>query len=164
METNAADSGLSPVIRASAIWGALLVSQGMIVLVSQTAMTRTNHLSPPDQSVPASSLGSINPLVFGAVGLLAVAMAFFIPKLLLSTAKSRLASSPTELTLRDISAKVFPVLLIRWMLIEMITLVGFVASMLSGDTSMIYPYAAASLLGFVLTFPTEQKFRSSLTI
>jgi hypothetical protein len=50
----------------------------------------------------------------------------------------------------------------RWMFIEMILLVGFMSSMLSADPSAIYPFAAASFIGFVLTFPTEQKFRAIL--
>jgi cytochrome b561 len=159
-ETRTPPAPQAPVIQAVIIWGMLMASQGMIVIVSQTAMTKT--ISPPDQFAPASAVGTLHPLIFISLAVGAGIAALMIPKLIILTAKKSLKATGQEPTLQEIAARVFPALFSRWMFIEMILLVGFMSSMLSADPSAIYPFAAASFIGFVLTFPTEQKFRAIL--
>ncbi len=162
METTTPDSdkGSSPMIQATMIWSSFMVSQALIVLVSQTAMSRT--MSPPDQVVPASAAGAVHPIIFVGLAMGAAAAAVLVPKQTLTLAKKNMAVEGLETSLREIAKRVLPASIVRWMLIEMIVLVGFLFSMLSAQPSAIYPFAAASLLGFILTFPTEKKFRAFL--
>lgn len=135
--------------QAMMIWAALLMSQGMIVLVSQTAVVRP--LSAPDQPAP-SSLGAIDPRIFIAIGVAAALLAFVIPRVLVSQMR-RTGSQP------DLK-KVLSIWIVRWTMLEAVTLMGFVSSMLNNDPAAIYPFAGVALIGFALTFPTDQKARS----
>jgi hypothetical protein len=136
----------APIFQALVIWGSLLASQGMIVLVSQTAMTRTP--SAPDLTgarPPASAVGHIPSSFFFIAAGVSLILAFVIPNLLLKRQK--------VLTVK----KVLPIWLVRWALLESVTLFGFLNAMLNANPQAIYPFAGASLIGFVLSFPSERK-------
>ncbi len=141
------------------VWGVLLASQGMIVLVSQTAVVKP--LSPPDQVAPASALGALNPHVFMMIAAIIALAAFALPRFLLQSIRRHfVANPPVEVISREVMTRVLPVWIVRWALLESITLLGFVVSMLNNDPPAIYPFAGAALVGFVLSLPNEQKLRA----
>jgi hypothetical protein len=173
MDTNRTPSGPAPAFQSALIWAALLMSQGMVVIISQTAVTKP--LSAPDQP-PASSIGAIDPKIFMVIAGVLLISAFLIPRLLFAAARKRLQdpsrarSAPApgalstafgELSMQEIMQSVFVVWIVRWALLESITMIGFVSSMLSAQPVVIYPFAAVSFIGFALTFPTEEKIRAS---
>jgi hypothetical protein len=135
-------------LQAKIVWATLLVSQGMIVWVSQTAVTAT--MTAPDQPA-ASDLGFVHPLVFGVLSAVFLAAAIFVPRLLMNSVR-RSGDQDEFLT-----KKVLPIWIVRWSLLEMITFVGFVCSMIDADPAAVYPFAAVSLVGFLVTFPSESK-------
>jgi len=153
--------GPPPVLQALIIWCALLASQGMIVLVSQTATVRP--LSPPDQVVPPSALGTLNPQIFMGIAAFMALLAFMVPQVLLKSLKKRFAANPPgEIVSREVMAKVLPVWIVRWAFLESITMMGFLVAMLNNDPPAIYPFAGAALIGFVLALPNESKLRSAV--
>lgn len=151
-----------PLLQAMLVWGILLASQGMIVLVSQTAVVKP--LSPPDQVAPASALGTLNPQLFMIVAAIVALAAFLLPRVLLQSIRRHfMANPPAEVVSREVMARVLPVWIVRWALLESITLLGFVVSMLNNDPPTIYPFAGAALVGFVLSLPNEQKLRAAVS-
>lgn len=159
---------IPPAIQILVIWGAFLASQGMIVLVSQTAMTGLP--SAPDRieelpvSMPpaASAIGHIPEWIFYAAAGVSLLMAFAIPRLLLKRVKpgfgadGRLAGETARKTL---SAWI-----VRWILLEAITLIGFLDAMLSAEPSAIYPFAGVALVGFLLSYPSERKIAARVQV
>jgi hypothetical protein len=150
-----------PMLQALIIWGALLASQGMIVLVSQTAMTSrmSPPLSAPDQmaQAPASAFGHLPEGFFFAGAAMSLLMAYAIPRLLMKRVKPTFSSNgPIS---PELMQKILPAWIVRWALIESATLFGFLDSMLNANPSAIYPFAGAALIGFILSFPSEQKLR-----
>lgn len=132
-----------------------------MVLASQTAMT--NVRSSAAGQAPASLLAATVPqYVFALAALLFVAAAYFLPRLLMGSVRKQLASQGEEPTFRQITDKVLIIWILRWAMIEAVTMMGFAASMMYADPAAIYPFAAVSLIGFALTVPSEQKVRSGL--
>ncbi len=146
-----------PMSQALILWGALLMSQAMIVIVSQTAMTRPPEA--PDLNQPAASAVGHLPDWYFMVGALgALVLSFVIPKILSKNAKP--AFDQQGQVTRESMQKILPTWIIRWALLETVTLFGFLNSMLSSRPTAIYPYAGAALIGFLLAFPSESKLRA----
>ena len=149
-----------PMLQALIMWGALLASQGMIVLVSQTAMTRTP--TAPDAAViqaPASAMGAIPEWMFIVAAVVSLALAYAVPKLL---TKPQPTFDSSGAVTAESMRRILPIWLVRWALLESVTLFGFLDSMLNANPRAIYPFAGAALIGFILSFPSERKLRVGL--
>lgn len=134
----------------------------MIVLVSQTAMTGRLSRTPsaPDLSAsqaPASAMGAIPEWVFVVAAVASLLLAYFIPQFLLKKSKPAFGANG-EVTSESMQ-KILPAWLVRWALIESVTLFGFLNSMLNANPRAIYPFAGAALIGFMLSFPNERKLK-----
>ena len=161
MNTTNVRTGPAPIFQAIMIWGSLLAGQGMVVLVSQTAVG-PNALTAPDQTLPASSLGHVNPMIFMIAAGAMLLVAALLPQLLLKQVKSTSYDFQNQDDIRNAMKKVLPIWIVRWAMLESVTLMGFVNSMLNNDPSAIYPYAAVAAFGFIVTFPTEAKLRAAV--
>lgn len=149
------------------LWAALLASQGMIVIVSQTVMNQPRPGAPeisPGIAAPASTLEATGMPVWYLAVVAGVILlgAIFIPRLLAKASTKRL--SDRNASLSEIAPKVLPLWILRWALLEAVTMLGFVASVLYARPDYILPFATVAAIGFILTFPTEQKIRATLTI
>lgn len=169
MDTSTRDVGPSPKFQFLVIWASLLVAQGMIVIVSQTATSIPP--SAPDTGVPASVAGTIPPIVFSAAGIVAIILATVLFRVFMVGARRQLGSAAgaagsgvaaSDRPLREIASRTLVPWILRWALLEMVTMLGFVQSMLSATPAAIYPFAAVGLIGFAMTVPTEGRIRASL--
>ncbi len=152
----------SPLLPFFLIWGSLLTSQALIVLMSQTAVVGV-HLARLGEQVPASLVAAQIPQgLFIALGVFFLAAAYFSPRLFMKGVRDSFASRSTEPSFKEIAEKSSVGWILRWILLEAVTLMGFMSSMLYGEPTAIYPFAAASLVCFALTVPSEQKIRSGL--
>jgi len=131
------------------LWGSLIMSQVAYLAVAHV-------------SVRAGGPGpSFVQILVGAAIMSALA-AYFLPRVIAHAAvKQRLTEGRTlaELSLTDLLPLLFAPLLVRWALIESISVFGLVAAFMSNDLQAQYPFAAAGILGMLLNFPSESKVR-----
>ena len=147
------------------LWASLLASQSMIVLVAQTAITHPVITSGSEAPASAFAAQGVPLEVFGVIAAVFAAAAYFVPRLMLRELAASFRAQPNSLSnveLKDLTEKVLPAWIVRWVLLEAVTLVGFTASILYALPTAIYPFAAVSLVAFALTFPSEEKIRSQL--
>lgn len=93
-------------------------------------------------------------------------MALLIPRAVLARAAEKLRvpsgttpGAPTDLQCAQAAT---PAWLLRFILLELISLVGLLHALTTGNSNAIIPYAAASLFGMFLSRPTPEKIRQSL--
>lgn len=139
------------------IWGSMLASQAMIFLVSQTSITgKTGELESPVGAPPV--------FVFATVAAVFAIGAMAVPRFLLVGARRELAARAVEPTLKEVGDKVLILWIARWALLEAVVMIGFVAAMLRAEPSLMLPFAAFSLAGFVASAPSEARLRASLLL
>jgi hypothetical protein len=147
------------------IWGAFIASQGMIVLVSQTAMARMPSAPDGIAQIPvsmppaASAIGHVPEWIFYVAAGACALMALVIPRLL-----SKGTGETPQMTSQKTSQKILSAWLVRWVLLEAITLIGFLDAMLSAEPSAIYPFAGVALIGFLFSYPSERKIAARAQI
>lgn len=138
------------------IWGALLVSLILYVVISLMKL-------PSGQSLNLAGLTDFTdplrvPLIMAAF--MSLMLAVMVPKILLTAIKKkRTAREPLELP--EMARLFYVPFIIRLALLESVTLYGFVLVQTKNDPAQILPFFAASLLGFLLNFPSESNIRTA---
>jgi hypothetical protein len=158
-----ASGGLSakeppPTFTPMIIWGALLMSQLMYVMVALQVSNRVN----PNAAATTADPGVLKfPLSLAALA--AFTAAIFIPRILLKSSANRLNTDNAPL--KDLMKAFMPPFIVRLALFEGVTLLGFVL-VIAGREPLItmLPFLGASMIGFILNFPNEAKVRNMLKI
>jgi hypothetical protein len=136
------------------IWGALLAAQvvycgGVFLLLDET-------------SVRTDSPEMLNPIRFILAGaaLGALALAAVMPKLMLRSAITRRqAADPRPPSPAEMAEMSLVPSLIRWVLLETVTLNGFVLAMIQRDPRQILPFFAVAFVALAMSYPSERAIR-----
>lgn len=124
------------------LWGALFAGQALYLMVLIVVPARTHPVT--------GELADKLVLVLGAsAGLAALAAWFLTPYFARANPKTASIVMPIE-------RQVFAAFLMRLCLLEMICILGFVASFLTAEFSVFLPFVAISCLGFLLSFPNDK--------
>jgi hypothetical protein len=132
------------------IWGALLGSHflyglGLYVIIKQSE-------GPIDEMSPV-----LLPIV-SSIGMVIFFAAIYLPKFFLKNEKKQI---PSNSKLEDLIPKFIAPFVIRLALFEAVALLGFGLAFLSKDMQFYYPFAAVSLVAYILNFPTEEKIKKA---
>jgi cytochrome bd-type quinol oxidase subunit 2 len=139
------------------IWGALLVALLVYVGISFTMLSGGQ---PPNWAGLADFSDPLRiPLI--TTGFISLAMSATLPKIML-VAQKRKRKSAQPMEMREMANLFFVPLIIRLALLESVTLYGFVLVQMKKDPAQIVPFAAVSIVGFLLAFPSEEKIRTTL--
>lgn len=136
------------------LWGALLIAQviycGVAYLVLNDATVRTDA---PE---------TLNPirLVMAAAALMALGLSAVVPKIMLQSAiRKRHATDPRPLPLASMAEISLVPSLIRWVLLETVTLNGFVLAMIQRDPRQILPFFVIAFFALAAGYPSEKAIR-----
>lgn len=92
--------------------------------------------------------------VFGMIAATNLGLALFLPRMMASKIPN-LANLAGE----DLQKGVFPIFIIRMVLLESINIIGFVFAFLTQDFKNMIPFAVVSVFFMLMTSPSEQGFR-----
>ena len=155
----------NPLATLQILWAAMLGTQGIMVLISQTATVSPLANSPSaidSQLGPAA--GSLPVSLFVLLAMFSLGLAIFLPKLLIKQKVLRVQNEPGQTALEKLVPIAVTAKVIRWAMLESITVYGLILSLVNGNPYLIYPFAAVSLIGFAMTFPNEKAIRNALSV
>lgn len=137
-----------------AIAGALALSVLVYVILAYTSVQK--NLAPGAGGTPSMQHPFAD--IFMGASLVIVLLAFWFPSFVLKIAiKEKKPASPEE-----VLAVLFPPLIIRFALFEMIAVLGLVISRNSTDLHYMCAAALVSLGGMLLSFPNESRVQEML--
>jgi hypothetical protein len=92
---------------------------------------------------------------FVMIGLASIFLSHFVPKYFLTQARGR---SETERP----SSVVFIYFILKWVLLELCSMVGFANAMILKDIAKMFPFITVGLLGLLLAIPTQSSVENVL--
>ena len=117
-------------------------------------------------STSGSSPGEVKPIIAQALSSMAIfclLLAVFLPRYFIKQEKIKLnLTSSTPINLEGILEGFAPYLVLRFVLLESVTIFGFVLAFLSDNISYYLPFLAISVLGYIMNFPTEEKIKNMI--
>lgn len=137
------------------IWFALLAAQFSFIFIAYTT-------PPPAESADLEMIR----LVLGFTAMGSFALSFVIPKIFLQNSMRAVRAqglSPDSMDLAPVLPKILPALIVRYALLESVTLNGFLLSFLSGDDRYVVAFAAIALVGFAISYPSERYVRNQIS-
>lgn len=142
-------------VLARLIWGLLLLSQLMYLFGVNTLNARAA------KPVEPQYFDFNQPLTMPFIGLALVSLiaSIAIPRWVIHSGRKKLKHS-LDRPLADLLPAFFTAFIIRLVLLESITLFGFVLAIVQHDVKRFLPFLGTSLLGFALHFPNETKVRA----
>lgn len=115
------------------------------------------------------AVGGVNPTldwILPGVAVVDAILALLVPNAILARAGAKLRATPGVPLGRPTDVQcaqaATPAWVLRFILLELISLVGLLHALTTGNSNAIIPYAAVSLFGMFLSRPTPDKIRSSL--
>jgi hypothetical protein len=136
------------------IWGALLVSLGLYVFVAVQKQP-----TPFVFNLSAANPQNMVEMVISGMAVLMVALAFVLPNMFLIRAKK---SVGPQTDVRQMARYYFVPFIVRLALLESCTLYGFAMSFMRRDAMIMLPFVLISIVGYLMSFPTEAGIRASL--
>ncbi len=146
----------NPLIVATIVWTALLLSQLMYFFVASALSNRK------ELPVESRFFDFTHPLTnpFIAVSLVALILSIAIPKAMIRRNQQVANSVTSQNSIESLLPRFYPAFIVRLALLESIPLFGFVLALTQHDVKRMVPFAVVSFLGFILNFPNESKVRS----
>lgn len=152
------------------LWAAMLSTQAIFILIARTATSGSQPSNPdsltntiPDYSAPAAT-GTLPIPMFVALAAVSVLLAYFLPKLIAKAQIAKLKQEGGTIPLEKIIPIAVTTKVIRWAMLESVTLYGLILSLTNADPNLILPFAAVALVGFALSFPSEKGIRGALGV
>jgi len=136
------------------IWGALLVSLGMYFFVAVKKQP-----TPFVFDLSAANPQNMVEMIISGMAVVMVALAFVLPNLFLNRAKKSVNS---QTDVRQMAKYYFVPFIVRLALLESCTLYGFAMSFMRRDAMIMLPFVLISVVGYLMSFPTEAGIRASL--
>ena len=132
------------------IWGALLGSHflyglGLYVIIKQSAGA-TEEVSP-----------GLLPIIC-SIGIVLFFAAIYLPRFFLKKEKKHV---PSNSRIEDLIPKFIAPFVIRLALFEAVALMGFCLAFMTKEMQFYYPFAAVSIVAYILNFPTEEKIQKA---
>jgi hypothetical protein len=138
------------------LWAALAMAQLMFIFLAKTMAPNPN---PPENFETMR-------LALTSFAVVSIVMSFVMSKFGAKMARASLTKRGVNVESADIATLVQPLMvahILRWALLESASLNGFLLSLFSNDPTYVMAFAAVSLLGFALTFPSERALRSMVS-
>lgn len=157
---------MNPLVTLQVLWAAMLATQAIFVLISQTATTSPVSTAGETSAAVAlePAVGSLPVSLFVLLAFVSLALAVFLPKLLVKAKVLQLRPEAGQTPLEQLIPIAVTAKIIRWAMLESITVYGLILSLVNGNPYYIYPFAAVSLIGFAMTFPNEKAIRTALGV
>ena len=136
------------------IWSMLFIAQFINAGVLEFTIK-------PVESAPGGA--PVNPLVLGLIltSVVAMVLSWFIPKTLWKTAAQKLPT--TDSTSEPVLLEAFMTgYIVRLALLESVCFYGFALAFLQKQPRLFLPFLGASVLGFIMNFPSRDLVRKSL--
>ena len=89
-------------------------------------------------------------------------LSWVLPKMMAKPVKDQLLKEGRTgdgAPLATLAPKAFVPFLVRWVLLDGVTVIGMTTTILTGRTEFLYAFAAVALVGFALAFPSERNIR-----
>lgn len=144
------------------LWAAMLATQAVFVFVARTATS--GALSAPDQVAMGPARGSLSVPMFAGLAIVSLLLAIFLPKLLMKPQIAKLEQTGGPVPIEKLVPIAVTGKIIRWAMLESITIYGLMLALFNADPNIILPFAAVALIGFALTFPSEKSIRGFLGV
>lgn len=138
---------------ANIIWGALFITPGILAFqIYQLSQT----WEPPQEFQL-----NLNDYILLGAALVSIVLSFVLPNLLFQAVLKNPATAGQSLEQR-IVGNYFVAQLMRWALIESVTILGFVHSIQNKHSQLFYPLFAISLVLYLLSRPSEDAVRKRI--
>lgn len=149
------------------LWAAMMSTQAIFVIIARTATLGGQASVAPAVASDAAAAPGVYGLpvpMFAGLAVISVLMAVFLPKLLVKAQVSKLGQTGERVSLEKLAPIATTMMIVRWALLESVTLYGLILSLTNADPNLILPFAAVALIGFALTFPSESGMRKALGV
>ncbi len=156
MQQSAGAQQQNPHMVMKILWAALAATQFLLIFVCLNTPTPVK-----DPAANAEMMKyMLTAFAFGSL-----VMSYILPKMILKSIGTKLESGGQPIDsapLEKFIQKMLPAMIVRWALLDSVTVTGFVLSFTSGDHAYVMAFAAVALVGFALTFPSERHLRGVL--